>query len=195
MVCGVTGVHSWRSEKIGQYYSKRSSLGLIKEAEAGQGFRLRNGSYSSYIRIKERLDNTVMFLMSRHQHGSLTRYATGLIITTMAKYMYNCILTAQRLSRMLFCTSGGYKYPPTHAESSLNDSLVYTIKGKGEAPLWVSQISHSFKVTMTRNFFWRKYLAYHVDKPIPIKWKISKTSKKLCLWLSFIDFTASCSFL
>ena len=169
MVCGVTGVHSWRSEKIGQYYSKRSSLGLIKEAEAGQGFRLRSGSYSSYIRIKERLDNTVMFLMSRHQHGSLTRYATGLIITTKAKYMYNCILTVQRISRMLFCTSDGYKYPPTHAESSLNDSLVYTIKGKGEAPLWVSQISHSFKVTMTRNFFLRKYLTYHIDKPIPIK--------------------------
>ena len=109
---------------MGQYYSKRSSLGLIKEAEAGQGFRLRNGSYSSYIHIKERLDNTVMFLMSRHQHGSLTRYATGLIITTKAKYMYNCILTVQRISRMLFCTSDGFKYPPTQAESSLNELLV-----------------------------------------------------------------------
>ena len=49
---------------MGRYYSKRSSLGLIKEVEAGQGFRLRNGSYLSYIHIKERLDNTVMFLMS-----------------------------------------------------------------------------------------------------------------------------------
>ena len=120
---------------MGHYHSKRFSLGLIKEAEAGQGFRLRNGSYLSYIHIKERPANTVMFLMSRHQHGSLTRYATGLIITTKAKYMYNCILTVQRISRMLFCTSDGFKYPPTHAESSLNELLVYTIKGEGEAPL------------------------------------------------------------
>ena len=55
---------------MGRYYTKRSSLGLIKWA--GQGFRLRNGSYSCYIQMKEKLDNTVMFLMSRHQHGSLT---------------------------------------------------------------------------------------------------------------------------
>ena len=70
---------------------------------------------------------------------------------------------------MLFCTSDGYKYPPTHAESSLNELLVYKIKGKGKAPLWVSQISHSFKVTMTRKFFLRKYLDSHIDKPIPMK--------------------------
>ena len=65
--------------------------------------------------------------------------------------MYNCILTVQRISRMLFCTSDGYKYPPTHAESSVNELLVYTIKGKGEAPLWVSQISHSFKIFFGAN--------------------------------------------
>ena len=97
---------------MGHYYSKRFSLGLIKEVEAGQGFRLRNGSYLSYIHIKERLDNTVMFLMSRHQHGSLTRYATGLIITTKAKHMHNCILTVQRISRKLSCTCDSFKYLP-----------------------------------------------------------------------------------
>ena len=40
-----------------------------------------------------------------------------------------------------------------HAESSLNELLAYTIKGKGEALLWVSQIGHSFKVIMIRIFF------------------------------------------
>ena len=95
---------------MGRYYTKRSSLGLIKWA--GQGFRLRNGSYSCYIQMKEKLDNTVMFLMSRHQHGSLTRYATGLIITAKAKLMHNCILTVQRISRKLSCTCDSSKYLP-----------------------------------------------------------------------------------
>ena len=40
-----------------------------------------------------------------------------------------------------------------HTESSLNELLAYTIKGKGEALLWVSQIGHSFKVIMIRIFF------------------------------------------
>ena len=40
-----------------------------------------------------------------------------------------------------------------HAESSLNDLLAYTIKGKGEALLRVSQIGHSFKVIMIQIFF------------------------------------------
>ena len=40
-----------------------------------------------------------------------------------------------------------------HAESSLNELLAYTIKGKGEALLWVSQIGHSFKVIMIQIFF------------------------------------------
>ena len=40
-----------------------------------------------------------------------------------------------------------------HTESSLNELLAYTIKGKGEALLWVSQIGHSFKVIMIWIFF------------------------------------------
>ena len=40
-----------------------------------------------------------------------------------------------------------------HTESSLNELLAYTIKGKGEALLWVSQIGHSFKVIMIGIFF------------------------------------------
>ena len=40
-----------------------------------------------------------------------------------------------------------------HAESSLNELLAYTIKGKGEALLRVSQIGHSFKVIMIQIFF------------------------------------------
>ena len=40
-----------------------------------------------------------------------------------------------------------------HAESSLNDLLAYTIKGKGEALLRVPQIGHSFKVIMIQIFF------------------------------------------
>ena len=40
-----------------------------------------------------------------------------------------------------------------HAESSWNELLAYTIKGKGEALLWVSQIGHSFKVIMIQIFF------------------------------------------
>ena len=40
-----------------------------------------------------------------------------------------------------------------HAESSLNELLAYTIKVKGEALLWVSQIGHSFKVIMIQVFF------------------------------------------
>ena len=56
-----------------------------------------------------------------------------------------------------------------HAESSLNELLAYTIKGKGEALLWVSQIGHSFKVIMIRIFFFlRKYFAHHMYKPIPM---------------------------
>lgn len=57
-----------------------------------------------------------------------------------------------------------------HAESSLNELLAYTIKVKGEALLWVSQIGHSFKVIMIQVFFFlRKYFAYHMYKPIPIE--------------------------
>ena len=58
-----------------------------------------------------------------------------------------------------------------HTESSLNELLAYTIKVKGEALLWVSQIGHSFKVIMIRIFFFflRKYFAYHMYKPIPIE--------------------------
>lgn len=76
---------------MGQYYLKRASLGLIKEIR--HGLCLRKVSYSSFIHIKEKPDNTVRFLTSRYKkvHGSLTQYAIGLIITTQAKkniYIY-----------------------------------------------------------------------------------------------------------
>ena len=49
---------------MGQYYLKRASLGLIKEIR--HGFCLRKVSYSSFIHIKEKPDNTVRFLTSRY---------------------------------------------------------------------------------------------------------------------------------
>ena len=114
---------------MGQYYLKRASLGLIKEIR--HGFCLRKVSYSSFIHIKEKPDNTVRFLTSRYKkvHGSLTQYAIGLIITTQAKkkiyiYICICILTVQRRSRMLSSTCNSFKYPPAHAESSLNEFIV-----------------------------------------------------------------------
>ena len=114
---------------MGQYYLKRASLGLIKEIR--HGFFLRKVSYSSFIHIKEKPDNTVRFLTSRYKkvHGSLTQYAIGLIITTQAKkkiyiYICICILTVQRRSRMLSSTCNSFKYPPAHAESSLKEFIV-----------------------------------------------------------------------
>ena len=116
---------------MGQYYLKRASLGLIKEIR--HGFCLRKVSYSSFIHIKEKPDNTVRFLTSRYKkvHGSLTQYAIGLIITTQAKkyiyiyiYICICILTVQRRSRMLSSTCNSFKYPPAQAESSLKEFIV-----------------------------------------------------------------------
>ena len=59
-----------------------------------------------------------------------------------------------------------------HAESSLNELLAYTIKGKGEALLWVSQTGHMIALKWLWYeffFFLRKYFAYHMYKPIPIE--------------------------